>query len=546
MLDDAVVDRARQLAADRSRLGLGLERPAHWADLLAESQLDSAERLLRQYGDPCTDTEYALHGALLLQRHLQAVVPLTPPAQRAIGPFALVAAICLLRDPGIALAANSPLLGTLQRALRYLLRVENNPGRAIAASVTALHQRLLAGARDLLFGVDLDKALERFREALKVLESRDQAAASAQELRQAEQRLHRQAHDQLARLVIGQPVPALVVDFLDRCAAPALARAGVAGSSEALWSAVRQLLFWVIDADPAQLQARDDQARSELAARLRLLDASDDFITACEQLLAARARRAPDAGLPLGEWPEPEEEGSNEFIDRRKLGETLVADAWLWPGPDGLRRVGALAAGDEVLPVDALGEPVARAVAVPRFLQAVQAGRVVPLSLRASIGLLNATLEPWLQQWQADLQRQLERQAEAERRRAEREAESHAEAHRQSAAEQRAERIRRARAEAEHRALVNHWQRELAHVLPGAVLQWQGDGQPRACWLQRRDGEDWIFVDRQGQRLRRLATGELIEELIRGDSQWLDSGSSLDEALSGLIQERRQFLQDEG
>jgi len=167
-------------------------------------------------------------------------------------------------------------------------------------------------------------------------------------------------------------------------------------------------------------------------------------------------------------------------------------------------------------------------------------------------GSVYASLEPLLAelveqvatQWRADYMAKLDAQKRAQ------EAKLMAEldVRRKREAEERAARIKAARAQADFEQRTQHC-RELAKRLrAGAMVHVENsEGKLRPAFLAMVSGGNgqYVFVERNGRRIASLGLEDVILALFENRMQVLESGSAIDATLSNMVKERRQFLQEE-
>lgn len=554
--------------------------PEPWHEWIKASPFLDLESALAHLPAPDTRAHIALGVSVAWARQLELECPPAAFWKQATHSFWWAIASVTLHDWGLWANSRHP----VSTVLEHLALVSRSFG---GRNQDGTEPELPATA--LAFLRDLHKACEQVAQAAVFHPS--QLAASLKPvndcLRQFRE-LQRQADHQLLaveeekrrvstahsavtrvirRAVWGHPVPSLVVDFLDTVWRRYLYLIFLKhGMDSPPWTAALKLieqLIWLAGEAVAE-EVKAELERSYPSLRQALLEGvlqlhheerDDDFFLDLDMLMAARARNAPEAGLPLGELAFDEDE--TDFVGgeaaREPSGQVLQLQAGDYVDliRDGhsqrVRLLELERSHDLYIFADCLGNAALvcnRAtltniastdglkmvpVVHPMQIPPVFLGRYFDAALDLGRGKIKLLAEKQKRDRANDMAEQLEE-------------------HRKREAEERAQRIAQAKQQVEHDKRMQDAMTRLSQLRPGALVYLRQEGHPRSCHLAMIDSQTnhYIFVDRQGQRIADVALSELAEHFINGEFEILESGSAIDNTLRDLVRERRDFLKEQG
>ncbi len=542
--------------------------PASWRQWHSSQSFAELTPTLSQ---PPLRPESALLLTLQWQHHAIDVLHLHPHFVTATQSFWWAIATTLLRDWSLFLSSRHPLTFVAEQLLLWGRVYE--PGNSAAAKELKTLENLCRDIAQQAFVKPeaMMQALKRLHEHLQQLQQlqrhNDRQLLLQEEKERRSNNCQAAVSRVIRRAIYGHPVPALITDFLDTTWRRYLYQIYLQhGMEDASWQqAVHdlELLVWLGgEASADEVKAAQKTHFISLRDRLRAAvthlrqetQLRVDFFTELDFLIDARARNAPDAGLPLGELPfdDDDEHVNSPTHNVRELSQLplQVGDAiWFtWQGKTVRARLIELDQVNEALLLaDCWGDKVAT-VSREQFAQLYERDEFVVMPEPALVQWAADKLTPLLEKaWQAA--ESTKRESVAARRR-EREAEMAAQLdeRRKQEAAMRAERVAQARQEAEEKQKRQFAEQQIDGLRSGAMLHLSlNKGPPRNCFLALINARTglYVVVDRQGQRIAELPRQQMVDLLLTRQLEILESGSALNtSSLSELVRERREFLND--
>ena len=549
-----------------------LQAPKAWLDYLQHPLLASPGEWLRQLPEPQTRFDYALRLGLLLGHQVEQHGHLDPALMKALAPMWLTFAASGLRDWAVWQVSRHPLRLILEQLVQ-IGRCYCPSEHAAARQFTQhLHGRLQTLAKQTLENNDLEASIPVLKSVLDLLQQlRDQQLEADKRLleQRSQQARSTHAHSAVSRAirhaVLGQPVSAVIIDFLDQHWRKYLYTVYLRfGMNDARWQQGLQDIELMVHlssfASAEELKAKQ---KSVLAPLLkRLTEALNQihlppgialgFTQEFTDILKGRARNHPAAGLPLGEWPEDEDLADQDrrsapaySDDGPTLGQTIIIN--LPNKPERARVIEVDHSHDEILLAD-FGGQLVLATDHGQWHRHREHGELTPCPEHHPFDFLQMELSPVIDALIQHNENLLAQQKNKRRQQREAEIAASIEQRKQADATARAARIATQQAEHKRQEQLQKAKQIVSQLRSGALVQLPDSrGVSRPCYLALIDAEKslHVFVDRQGKKLAELDLDALSKLLLEEKLKIMESGSALDSALKGLIAERRQFLQEE-
>lgn len=413
--------------------------------------------------------------------------------------------------------------------------------------------------------------LKKLNDSLRDFRNRqreaDQALLALEETERRSTTAHSAVTRVIRRAIYSHPVPALLVDFLDthwrRYLYTLYLRDGIDSHPwQATIADVEKLVWLSGEATDEEVRNECDPVYKPIKQRLRNAifqlhqndDSAEQFFIELDLLIEARARNLPDAGLPLGELPfdiaEDEALATQATIEPSTMVMQIQRGDCLRLTINGremrARVVDIDRAIDAYLLADALGDKIGS------FDRATMSGfaqrdELAPVAAVSAMSIPVSQLYPLFEKAYDLMRQQSSKLQQSERRDRENRMETQLEEMRRQEAIERARKITTDKQQIESERRQTEARNRLKILRPGALISLQFKDHQRPCYLALIDSQSgqYIFVDRQGQKLAELSINDLIDKLILGQVEILESGSALDNTISGLVRERREFLKEQ-
>lgn len=549
-----------------------LQAPKTWLDLLNHPMLATPGEWLQQLPEPQTRFDYALRLGLLLGHQVERYGHLNPALQKALSPMWLTFAASGLRDWAVWQVSRHPLRLILEQLVQMGRSYCPSGSKAARQFSQHLHNRLQALAQQTLKNNDLETSIPALKSVLDLLQQvREQQLEADKRLleQRSQQSRTTHAHSAVSRAirhaVLGQPVSAVIIDFLDQHWRKYLYTVYLRfGMNDAHWQqGLKDIELMVHLSSFASAEELKAKQKSVLAPLLtRITEALNQihlppgialgFTQELTTILKGRARNMPDAGLPLGEWPEEDESAEEDkrsapaySDDGPVLGQTIIVN--MPDKPERARVIEVDHSQDEILLAD-FGGQLVLATNHGQWHRHRENGELTPCQEHHVFDFLQMELSPLIHALIQHNENLLVKQKNKRRQQREAEIAASIEQRKQADASARATRIATQQAEQKRQEQLQKARQIVSQLRSGALVQLPDNrGVSRPCYLAMVDAEKSlnVFVDRQGKKLAELDLDALAKLLLEEKLKIMESGSALDSALKGLIAERRQFLQEE-
>lgn len=541
--------------------------PAQWTVWRGSTAFSDLTPTLSQ---PPQRHELALLLALQWQHHSSENLHLHPHFIAASQHFWWALAVTLLHDWSPFLSSRHPLTFVAEQLLDWGRGYEP----LATPESTREWQTLDALCRDIAAqavskSAAMMQAIKQLHEHLQQLQQRQRQNDKRLLLNEEKERRSHNCQAAVSRVlrraIYGQPVPALITDFLDstwrRYLYQRYLQHGMEGDE---WQhAVRdlELLVWLgSDASADEVKAAAASHYPALRERLRAAIATlrhdaplrMDFFSELDYLIEARARNAPDAGLPLGELPFDDEDDDNAYSPRHELTSLPIRIGQIvMLNVNGEQRRARLLeidhVNDALLFADALGGKIAN-LTRQQFSQRHERGDAALIAEPNLVQSAADKLTPLLEQALVAAESGQREQLATRRREREAEMAAQFDERRKHEAHARAERVARAKQEAEDAQKRESATQQIDQLRSGAMLHLSlNSSAPRTCFLAfiNAQSDHFVIVDRQGQRIADLLRQQMIDLYLTRQLDILESGTALNtRGLSDLVRERREFLND--
>lgn len=551
-----------------------LQAPAEWREYLHDPRLALPGEWLRTLPAPVERADFALQLGLMLGQQVEQHGHLDPALSKALAPMWLTFAASGLRDWAVWQISRHP--------LRLILEQLIGTGRAFCLTEHAatrqylqhIHSRLQSLARQTLLDNSLETCIPALKSVLDLLQQvRDQQLEADKRLLEQRSQNARSTHAHSAvsrairHAVLGQPVSAVIIDFLDQYWRKYLYTVYLRfGMEDEHWkqglSDIELLVHLTSFAPPDELKSKQKTVIAPLLDRLQQAlnqihlppGIGIGFTQELTTILKGRARNHPDAGLPLGEWPEDEDD--NDYAEPSRspiftddgpvLGQTVMVN--MPDKPERARVIEVDHSQDEILIADFTGHLVL-AITHQQWHRHREAGDVSPCPDHHVFDFLQLELSPLVDAMIQYHESMLASRKAVTRKKREAEMAANIAERKKADANARAERLVAQRAEQLRQQQTDKALGIIAQLRSGALVQIaDARGAMRPCYLAmvHAEKDQYVFVDRQGQKVAEHGREDLSRLLLEEKLKIMESGSALDSALKGLIADRRQFLQEEG
>lgn len=557
----------QQLSLDEAHLN----PPESWAALLDALALGSPQQFQASLPLPESRADYALLMAIRLAVQIEQHAQLDEDLLGQLGPLWLVFACHGLRDWAVWQIARHPLRLTLDQIIGMSRSFQITEHAATQQYLQHLHTRLRNLARISLRHNTLEASLPALKSILDLLQQvRDQQREADKRVLELQAQTARSshAHSAVSRAirhnVLGQPVSALIVNFIDQHWRKYLYTVYLRHGMESVeWQQglddIRVMIEVGSFLPPDELKAKRKTLISPLIKRIEQamtqIHLSEGvaimFIQEFSDLVRARERNMPDAGLPLGDLPDHESDHDTPTHASGMDDHSIISGQIVWVRHKGVQKrarvIDVDLSHDQILLADFTGHLIAQFT--QREWQRLREQADVAVIPEMSIfDFIQLDLPPFVNAVIELSENEIKRHRTAHRAKREAEIAANIEQRKKQEANERAKRIADAK-ESQHREVQQQLALQKIEALrSGALVQLlDSRAQLRPCYLAmiNTEKDQYVFVDRQGKKFATHTRQELAQLFCEQNLRIMESGSALDSALQGLITERRQYLQED-